>query len=113
MACLFCAVVAGSAPADVIYKDEQVTAFRDIRPRAPVHVLVVPNEHISSAAEVEERHGAVLARMLVVARQMAESEGVFQSGYRLVFNVGRDAGQSVDHLHLHILGGRPLAWPPG
>lgn len=113
MACLFCGVVAGTAPATVLYRDDQVTAFRDIRPQAPVHILVVPNEHVPSAAHIDERHGPVLVRMVLVARQLAEANGVSETGYRLVFNVGRDAGQSVDHLHLHVLGGRRLGWPPG
>ncbi|MHB1132521.1 MAG: histidine triad nucleotide-binding protein [Chloroflexota bacterium] len=113
MACLFCEVAAGTRPATVLHHDELVTAFRDLRPRAPVHFLVVPNEHVPSAADLRAEHGAVLARMFEVARQLAESEGILAEGYRLVFNVGRAAGQSVDHLHLHVLGGRPLAWPPG
>ena len=113
MGCLFCGVVQGEKPATILYQDDLVTAFRDIRPRAPVHFLVVPNEHIPSAADLGPRHAEMLARLFVVARQLAEREGIADSGYRLAFNVGRDAGQSVDHLHLHVLGGRPLAWPPG
>jgi len=113
MACIFCRIVAGEAPATVIYKDDLVTVIRDLRPQAPLHVLVIPNEHIPSAADVDESHGALLGHMLVAARRVATQEGVAASGYRLVFNVGRGAGQSVDHLHLHVLGGRRLSWPPG
>lgn len=113
MACIFCEVVQGRRPATVLHRDEQVTAFRDTRPQAPVHILIVPNEHIPSAADVQPEHGIVVARMLQVARQLAEQEGVAESGYRLVFNVGPNAGQSVFHLHLHLLGGRRLSWPPG
>ena len=113
MGCLFCGVIQREKPATILYQDDLVTAFRDIRPRAPVHFLVVPNEHIASVTDLGPQHAAMLARLFVVARQLAESEGVADSGYRLVINVGRDAGQSVDHLHLHVLGGRPLGWPPG
>ncbi|MHB1004303.1 MAG: histidine triad nucleotide-binding protein [Chloroflexota bacterium] len=113
MPCVFCLLVAGQAPAEVLYRDDLVTAFRDLRPRAPVHFLVVPNRHIHSAAELGDADAPVLARMFAVARQLAEQQGIQKSGYRLVFNVGADAGQSVDHLHLHVLGGRHLAWPPG
>ncbi len=113
MACIFCGVAQGTHPATVLHKDDLVTAFRDIRPRAPVHVLVIPNEHIPSAADLTAAHGEVLARMFEVARRIAEQENVLASGYRLVINVGPAAGQSVDHLHLHVLGGRYFSWPPG
>lgn len=113
MACLFCDIVAGRRPATVLHRDDLVTAFRDLRPQAPVHVLIVPNEHIPSAADVSDEHGALMARLFLVARQMAEREGVDGTGYRLVCNVGADAGQSVNHLHMHLLGARRLAWPPG
>jgi histidine triad (HIT) family protein len=113
MACLFCDIVAGRRPATVLYRDDLVTAFRDLRPQAPAHFLVVPNEHIPSAADVGDAHGATVARLFQVARQLAEQEQVAEGGYRLVLNVGANAGQSVDHLHMHLLGGRPLSWPPG
>ena len=90
-----------------------MTAFRDLRPQAPVHFLVVPNHHIPSAADLAPEDGEVLARLFAVARDLAAADGILGDGYRLVFNVGRNAGQSVDHLHLHVLGGRRLAWPPG
>ena len=113
MPCVFCLLVAGQAPAEVLYSDDQVVAFRDLRPRAPVHFLVVPHRHIESAADLSEADAPVLSHMFAVARKVAEQEGILGSGYRLVFNVGANAGQSVDHLHLHVLGGRHLAWPPG
>jgi len=111
--CVFCRIVAGEEPADVLYASETVMAFRDIAPQAPVHVQVIPKEHVSSAAEVEERHGGMLADLLQAARQVARAEGVDERGWRLVTNVGREGGQHVYHLHLHLLGGRPMSWPPG
>lgn len=111
--CLFCRIVRGEIPAQVLHKDGIVTAFRDIAPKAPVHFLVVPNQHVESAAEIGPGNGPLIASLLVTANRLAEQEGVGESGYRLVFNVGADAGMSVPHLHLHVLGGRNLAWPPG
>ena len=110
--CLFCSIVAGSIPSDEVLSTEQTYAFRDINPGAPVHVLVVPREHVTDAAAVTREHAGVLAEMLVTAQQVAEQERL-GNGYRLVFNVGEDSGNSVPHLHLHVLGGRRLAWPPG
>ena len=111
--CLFCKIARGEVPARIVFQDEQVTAFRDISPQAPVHVLVIPNQHVGTAAELGPGHGALLASMVAAANGIAEREGVSRSGYRLVLNVGEDAGMSVTHLHLHLLGGRKLAWPPG
>jgi len=111
--CLFCRIARRESPATIVHQDEQVTAFRDVNPQAPVHVLVIPNAHIGTAAEVGPEHGALLAALLAVARRVAEQEGIAATGYRLVINVGADAGMSVPHLHLHVLGGRRLAWPPG
>jgi histidine triad (HIT) family protein len=111
--CLFCRIVAGEIPADVVTSDDAVLAFRDINPKAPTHVLVIPREHIASAADLAEHHGDLLAAMFATANRVAALDGRAESGYRLVFNVGPDSGQSVDHLHLHVLGGRSLAWPPG
>jgi histidine triad (HIT) family protein len=111
--CVFCRIVRGEVPAHVVYRDEVVTGFRDINPQAPVHVLVIPNQHTGSAAEVDANSAPLLASMFTAANRVAETEGVASSGYRLVFNVGEDAGMSVPHLHLHVLGGRRLAWPPG
>jgi histidine triad (HIT) family protein len=110
---LFCRIVAGEIPADRVYEDDLVLAFRDINPKAPTHILVIPKEHIASAADLTDAHGPLLGRMFRVIADIARSEPVADSGYRVVTNVGRDAGQSVDHLHLHVLAGRSLAWPPG
>jgi histidine triad (HIT) family protein len=113
--CLFCKIVAGEVPADVVHSTETTVAFRDINPAAPVHVLVVPRRHIDNAQAIEHGDADVLAALVVAARQVAESEGIAteERGYRLVFNVGPDALNSVPHLHLHVLGGRPMGWPPG
>ena len=111
--CLFCKMLSGEIPADVVLETETTFAFRDINPTAPTHVLVIPREHVANAAEVNSEHGDVLAEMLVTARRVAEADGVAESGYRLVFNVGKDSGNTVPHLHLHVIGGRGMAWPPG
>ncbi len=110
--CLFCSIAAGER-GRLEYQDELVAAFVDIRPQAPVHLLLVPRQHIRSAADLSGDHAALLARMFNVAARLAAERGLAETGYRLVFNVGEDAGQSVDHLHLHLLGGRHLGWPPG
>jgi histidine triad (HIT) family protein len=111
--CVFCKIVRREIPAQIVYQDDQVTAFRDLNPQAPVHVLVVPNQHVGSVAEIGPGNGPLLAALVTAANRVAEEAGVAGSGYRLVFNVGEDAGLSVPHLHLHVLGGRRLAWPPG
>jgi histidine triad (HIT) family protein len=111
--CLFCRIARGEVPASIVHQDEQVTGFRDINPQAPVHLLVIPNRHIGSAAELEPAHGPLLAALVGAANRLAAQEGIAGTGYRLVFNVGADAGMAVPHLHLHVLGGRRLGWPPG
>ncbi len=111
--CIFCKIARGEIPAQVVHQDDLVTAFRDLSPQAPVHVLVIPNRHVGSAAEIGPGNGALMAALLVAANKVAAQEGVADSGYRLVLNVGEDGGMSVGHLHLHLLGGRKLAWPPG
>lgn len=111
--CLFCRIVAGAIPSEKVYDDAQVYAFRDINPGAPTHALIVPKRHIRDVAAAEAADGALLLALLSAANTIAQQEGVAESGYRLVWNVGPDAGQSVFHLHLHLLGGRPMAWPPG
>ncbi|HAM01937.1 MAG TPA: histidine triad nucleotide-binding protein [Acidimicrobiaceae bacterium] len=111
--CIFCRIVSGEVPADVVLTSDQAVAFRDVNPQAPVHVLVVPRRHVENAATVTHDHGEVVADLLVAARRVAEELGVAQSGYRLVLNVGDDALNSVPHLHVHVLGGRRLGWPPG
>ncbi len=111
--CLFCRIVAGDVPSEAVAETEGTYAFRDINPAAPVHVLVVPRRHIADAAALTAGHGEVLAEMVGTAQAVAAREGVADSGYRLVFNVGADALNSVPHLHLHVIGGRRLGWPPG
>jgi histidine triad (HIT) family protein len=111
-ACVFCRIVRGEAPARIVYQDEDVTAFQDLRPRAPTHILIVPNRHITGVAAAEPEDSALLGKLFVIARRLAEQEGIV-NGYRLVVNNGPRAGQSVFHLHVHLLGGRPLGWPPG
>ena len=113
MDCIFCGIVSGSLPTELIYESDQIVAFRDITPQAPTHVLIVPREHIESVASLNEAHTGLLGEMFLAAQTLAGQEGIGDSGYRLVFNCGRAAGQSVDHLHLHVLGGRKLGWPPG
>lgn len=111
--CIFCKIIAGDIPAKIVYQDEQVTAFHDINAQAPVHVLIVPNRHIESLAQVQPQDQALLGHIVATAPLVAERTGIAAGGYRTVFNVGRDAGMAVYHLHLHVLGGRKLAWPPG
>ncbi len=111
--CVFCRIVEGSLPAEVLYESDTVVAFRDANPQAPVHVLLIPKEHLVSMADVEDRHAGMLADLFQAARQVARVEGVAESGWRVVSNVGREGGQHVFHLHVHLLGGRPMGWPPG
>jgi len=106
--CVFCRIVAGQQDSDVLYHDDEITAFRDIRPQAPTHVLIVPNEHVSSVMQLLERDSALLAKMFSKAHDVAEAAGIADRGYRLVINTGPDAGQVVDHLHLHVLGGKAM-----
>jgi histidine triad (HIT) family protein len=111
--CLFCRIVTGAIPSDEVASSDNTYAFRDIEPAAPTHVLVVPRTHIESAATIGPEHGDVLVEMIATAQRVAADEGIADPGYRLVFNVGDDALNSVPHLHLHVLGGRRMAWPPG
>ena len=113
MDCLFCSIVGGETPADTLYQDERCLAFRDISPQAPVHVLVIPREHIESLDDAAQRDEALLGHLLRVAARVANEQGLSESGYRTVINTGAGAGQSVFHLHMHLLGGRSLSWPPG
>ncbi len=110
--CLFCRIAAGEIPATFVHQDETVVAFRDLNPQAPTHVLVVPVRHIASAAALIDDDGPLLGHLFAVAADIARAEGL-ENGFRLVANSGPDAGQSVAHLHVHLLGGRPMAWPPG
>jgi len=111
--CLFCKIVAREIPADLVYEGERLIAFRDIDPKAPLHVLVIPREHIQSLAASEALHADLLGEALLLAAEIARAEGVAEGGYRTVINTGDDGGQTVHHLHLHVLGGRALGWPPG
>lgn len=110
---IFERIIAREIPAQIVYEDADVFAFRDVNPQAPVHVLIVPRRVIPRVGEASETDAAVLGRLLLASRTVAERLGVLDSGYRLVINHGRDAGESVPHLHVHLLGGRHLAWPPG
>src|SRR3989338_6983507 len=111
--CIFCKIVRKEIPARIAAENSLVLAFYDVNPQAPVHILVIPKEHISSVLEIKENHQEVLSQMILLAKRIAKQEGVDQSWFRLVFNCGADAGQAVDHLHLHLLGKRRLGWPPG
>jgi len=110
---IFQKIIDGEIPADKVYEDDEVLAFRDIQPQAPVHVLVIPKQPIVSMAHAEATEGALVGKLMLVAAQVAREAGLEDDGYRLVTNVGRNGGQSVYHLHIHVLGGRPMAWPPG
>ncbi len=110
--CLFCKIVSKDVPAQLVLDRDDVLAFRDVNPQAPTHVLVIPKEHISSLEALEDRHAALLASLVAAVNEVAREDGV-AGGFRLVTNVGPAAGQSVDHLHLHVLGGRSMTWPPG
>jgi len=112
ISCIFCAIAGGQAPAQILYQDDDVTAFHDLNPVAPVHVLVIPNVHIRSIADTQPAQAAIVGKLFTTARQLAEELGV-AAGYRLVVNSGRPAGQSVFHLHVHLLAGRSFGWPPG
>ncbi|MDP8991957.1 MAG: histidine triad nucleotide-binding protein [Actinomycetota bacterium] len=111
--CLFCKLASGEGDSEEVLSTERIYAFRDINPTAPTHVLVVPRQHIADASEVGPEHGEVLAEMVTTAQEVARREGVDESGYRLVMNVGEDALNSVGHLHMHVIGGRRMSWPPG
>jgi histidine triad (HIT) family protein len=111
--CIFCKIVSGDIPAKVIYRDDHVTAFHDLNPQAPVHVLVVPNQHYESLGTLAGEDAATVGRLLTTAHQLATALGVATDGYRVVVNMGPNAGLSVFHLHAHLLGGRRLGWPPG
>jgi histidine triad (HIT) family protein len=113
MSCLFCRIAAGEIPATIVYQDDQVVAFQDTNPQAPMHVLIVPRLHIASLNDLEPGHDALIGVMMRRAAAIAAERGYGGSGYRTVFNCNADAGQTVFHLHLHVLGGRRLHWPPG
>lgn len=110
---IFGRILRGEIPANIIYQDEVCIAFRDINPQAPVHVLVIPREHVASVAHAGPEHRALMGHLLWAAAEVARREGIADDGYRLVTNIGRHGQQSVEHLHIHLIGGRQLEWPPG
>ena len=111
--CIFCRIAAGEIPSNIVHQDDLCIAFKDINPQAPVHLLVVPREHIRTTSELQESHEPLAGHLLRVGAMLAREAGVAESGFRLVFNTNEDAGQTVFHIHLHVLGGRMLGWPPG
>ena len=111
--CIFCRIVAHEIPAEIVHESGTVVAFRDTNPQAPTHILLIPREHIESIADVDASHDSVLGDLVRAATHLADAEGIANSGWRLVTNIGPDGGQTVFHLHFHLLGGRPMAWPPG
>lgn len=113
MDCLFCKIVAGDIPADIVYQDDDLLAFRDVSPQAPTHILIIPKQHIETTNDLDETTAPLIGQMYLVAKQIAKDEGLADDGYRLVMNCNRNGGQSVYHIHLHLLGGRQLTWPPG
>lgn len=111
--CIFCKIAAGEVSSTKVHEDDEIVAFRDLSPQAPLHVLVIPRRHLDSLDAAVPSDAALLGRLLLVARAVARQAGVAEGGYRVVMNSGADGGQTVLHLHLHVLGGRPMAWPPG
>jgi len=110
MNCLFCKIANKETLAEIVYEDEKVVAFKDIHPKAPLHLLIIPKKHISSVDYLESKDKELMGELFLVAQKIARAEGVDKTGYRLIFNIGKDAGQTVDHLHLHLLGGKKLPW---
>ncbi|MBU1699309.1 MAG: histidine triad nucleotide-binding protein [Candidatus Eisenbacteria bacterium] len=111
--CLFCRIIAGEIPADKVYEDDLIIAFRDVNPQAPTHILLIPKEHIATVNDLQKDHAELIGHIHLQARALAASEGIDELGYRIVVNCLADAGQSVFHLHFHLLGGRSMKWPPG
>ncbi len=113
MDCIFCKVAAGEIPAEIVYRDDDILAFRDINPQAPVHLLVIPHKHLETVLDLKPEDEKLIGKLVLVANQLAEKEGIAEKGYRMLFNCREDGGQEVYHLHLHVLGGRAMRWPPG
>jgi histidine triad (HIT) family protein len=111
--CLFCKIAEKSIPAEFVFEDEEVLAFRDINPQAPTHILIIPREHIATLNDLTVNQAALVGKLVLVAKQLAAETGIAEEGYRTVFNCNRAAGQAVFHIHLHLLGGRSMTWPPG
>ncbi|PIS42633.1 MAG: histidine triad nucleotide-binding protein [Candidatus Kerfeldbacteria bacterium CG08_land_8_20_14_0_20_40_16] len=108
MNCIFCSIAQKKSPTEIIYEDDQMIAFRDINPKAPVHILIIPKEHIASLNDLNESNSSLLGKLILQAKNLARQQGIAKSGYKLIFNCGKDAGQLVNHIHLHLLGGGPL-----
>ena len=113
MSCLFCKIIEGKIPCDKVYEDDQILAFNDINPQAPVHVLIISKKHISGIPDLVDKDDLVVGRIMRIAHKIADELGVSEQGYRVVVNSGKNAGQEVFHIHFHLLGGRPMNWPPG
>lgn len=113
MECIFCKIVKKEIPASVVYEDEDVLAFKDINPQAPIHLLIIPKNHLSSIMEVDENNGDIVKKIVKVVQSLARENNIDKKGFRLVVNTGDDGGQTVHHLHFHLLGGRFMTWPPG
>ncbi len=113
MDCLFCEIVAGKIPSQKVFEDDQFLVFRDIAPQAPTHLLVIPKVHFSNVVVMSQTEPQLISGLFALVAQLTESHGVAQSGFRVVTNTGRDGGQTVNHVHFHLLGGRPMKWPPG
>ncbi len=111
--CVFCQIAAGEIPAQVLLEDEEAIVFHDLNPQAPTHLLVIPRRHVESTGTLETEDGALAGHLLLTAARAARQAGIHDSGYRVVANTGNEGGQTVPHLHLHVLGGRPMSWPPG
>lgn len=113
MSCLFCDIVQGTIPAEIVFDNEQIIAFRDIHPQAPYHVLIIPKQHIATINDTLDGDNILLGKMIIQAKKIAQADGFSEDGYRLVFNINPNGGQEIYHIHLHLLGGRQMAWPPG
>jgi len=111
--CIFCKIAAGELNTKFVFENDELVAFRDIRPQAPVHILIIPRRHIERINQLTDSDAKLVGNIVLVANQLAKNENISDSGYRLVFNCGRDSGQEVEHIHLHLFGGRKMSWPPG
>lgn len=111
--CIFCKIIRKEIPSSLVFEDENILAFNDINPQAPIHILLIPKEHFASLNDLPQENNDILSDLLLKARQIAEEKGIAQTGYRLVLNTAKDSGQEVFHIHLHLLGGRRMSWPPG
>ncbi len=111
--CIFCKIASGEIPADIVHENDDVVVFRDLNPQAPMHLLAIPRQHIATINDLQPDHAGLVGKLYLAAKVAAADEGVAERGYRTVMNCGEEAGQTVFHIHLHILGGRPMQWPPG